>query len=285
MKLPEIRGPRGSSPGSGGLKMPSFVNDLYRDMRDRRLLIPAVALLVAILALPVVLASEPEPVVPAAPVPPDPKAAALEPAVLAVQETGVRDFRERLDALNQKNPFGDRFAPDPEAAASSGDLVAPVESSTPTEVSPAGPAVPEAPVVEPPPAPGTPDDPDDPEDPGSFVLVPRIDVKVGIVGRERRQRIENVKSGELLPGEEAPTAMFLGNAYDEEYAELLVSRDVTRVGGDGKCKPANEDCEFLRLADGERAVLAYEPNGKRYSIQITSIYFVRVDEDKFNAED
>ena len=38
----------------------------------------------------------------------------MEPGVLAVQEVGVRDFRERLSELEQKNPFGDRFEPKPD---------------------------------------------------------------------------------------------------------------------------------------------------------------------------
>lgn len=284
MKLPEL--PKRTSTAGGGLKAPAFVNDLYRDMRDRRLIIPAVVLLIAILIVPLVLSSEPEPVVPAPPAPLDPNAAALEPGVLAVQEAGVRDFRKRLDALNQKNPFGDRFEPNPETAASTGDLVPPEESAgTTTEVSPDPPEASEAPAasgVSDAPTPAS--APAAPEPSESFVLVSRINVKVGIVGREKK-KIENVKSGDLLPGKEAPTAMFLGNAEDEEYAELLISRDVGNVTGEGKCQPKKNDCEFLRLADGERAYLPYEKNGKRYSILVTKIYFVRVDEDKFKEKD
>ena len=118
MKMPQLpkRKPKAQSPGSGSasrVQAPAFVQDLYKDMRDRRLIIPAVALLIAIVAVPIALSCLPNlrsP--PAAPVA-DPDAVAVEPAVLAVQEIGVRDYRKRLSELEQKNPFGSRFDPKP----------------------------------------------------------------------------------------------------------------------------------------------------------------------------
>ncbi len=47
------------------LQAPDFLTDLYRDMRDRRLLIPALALIVTALAIPVLLKTDPPAPVPA----------------------------------------------------------------------------------------------------------------------------------------------------------------------------------------------------------------------------
>ena len=79
-------------------------------MRDRRLIIPALALVVAIIAVPIALWSRSEggTAAPAAcPARADPREAAA-PAVLT-EQLGVRDYRERLEQLKSKNPFTERF--------------------------------------------------------------------------------------------------------------------------------------------------------------------------------
>ena len=112
-----------------------------------------------------------------------------------------------------------------------------------------------------------------------FLLAPRIDVEVGIVDRDRRQTIAGVKSGDLLPSKEAPVAMFLGNNDQGSVAEFLVSRDVSRVNGEGECEPGRNNCEFLRLNDGDSAYLRFA-DGKRYVISVKDIYFKRVPKNK-----
>ncbi|HYH60863.1 MAG TPA: hypothetical protein VD766_03260 [Solirubrobacterales bacterium] len=280
MKLPQLgkRSPKPPS-SSGGIKPPAFVSDLTKDMRDRRLIIPAVALLIAIFAVPMLLASDPEPVLPAAPAAVDPDAAALEPGVLAVQEVGVRDFRKRLDSLARKNPFGDRFATEEPKPDEGTELAPPADSGAST----GGTATPSTTDPGSSTSPTTPTTPTEPQE--SFVLVPRVNVEVGIVGRDQVDVIENVKSGTVLPGKKAPAALFLGNTDDSEFAEFLISRDVTQVRGDGNCRPGQNKCEFLRLADSEKALLRYGEDGKRYSLRVTNIFFVRVSESELNEQE
>lgn len=282
MKLPKLptRKPKGSPAGAAGFQPPALVSDVLKDMRDRRLIVPAIALLVAIVAVPVLLSSSPDPVAPAAPLAPDPEAAAVEPGVFAVQEIGVRDYRERLDALDRTNPFGDRFEPKDPAGSAEGaqlapaDMGEPVATTEPSGVSePAGPssggdaedtgATPPAPVVE--------------EE--RYVLVPRVDVEVGIVDRDRRRTIEGVKAGDLLPEKKTPVAMFLGNKDGNALATFLISRDVSAVNGDGSCKPGKNNCEFLRLKDGDSAYLRFA-DGHRYVISVKRIYFEHVPDSK-----
>ncbi len=202
MKLPELpkRKAKAASTARGSsIKAPEAVQDLFKDMRDRRLIIPAIALLIAIIAVPVVLSAPTEPVVSAPAPAADPDAVAVEPAVLAVQEVGVRDFQKRLAQLKRKNPFGDRFEPDSPAGAgaSVGALEDPVDtgdsgtSTVDTGGEPTGTSFPSSD----PPAPPAPTGP--PQEP--FVLVPRVDVQVGIVDRDRRQVIEGVRAGRCCP--------------------------------------------------------------------------------------
>ncbi|MDQ3759962.1 MAG: hypothetical protein M3331_08490, partial [Actinomycetota bacterium] len=258
MKLPDLpkRKPTVTSPArSSRAQAPAFLQDLYKDMRDRRLIIPAVALLIAIVAVPVMLSHPADSTVITPPPVNDPAAVAVEPAVLTAQEEGVREFRERLDALKRKNPFGGRF--DPKVANGSslpGELVEPVDSggsgsgngnpgTDPVDLdTPVDPVESVDPVE---PAPSGPPEPV--FTPEAYVLVPRIDVTVGVVDRDRRQTLENVKVGDLLPSREAPTAMFLGNTDDSEFAEFVISRDVEAMNGEGKCEPRKNKCEFLRL--------------------------------------
>jgi hypothetical protein len=287
MKLPQIPRKAKGSPRSGsGFQPPAFVSDVFKDMRDRRLIAPAVALLVAIVAVPVLLSSTPDAAVPPAPLAPDPDAAAVEPGVLAVQEIGVRDYRERLDSLKRKNPFGDRFESSAAGGSAEGsELLEPVDSGEPVVSS----SVPDSgePVAQPsssPPAGGAPAPVGSGGEEEPFLLAPRIDVEVGIVDRDRRQTIDGVKSGDLLPSKKAPVAMFLGNNDAGSEAGLLVSRDVSRVNGDGECKPGRDNCEFLRLEDGDSAYLRFA-DGKRYVISVKDIYFERVPESKAEQAD
>ena len=284
MKLPKLPDRSGKSPRAGSAGPPAFVSDLVKDMRDRRLIIPAIALLVAIVAIPFVLSASPEAPVPAAPLAPDAQAAAVEPAVLAVDEAGVRDFRERLDALAEKNPFGDRFEIEASASgdAEQSQLVAP-EDPGPAST----PVAPDEPTagarVADPVEPGAAVPPAGPATQEPYVLASRVDVEVGIMGRDRRQTIENVKSGDLLPSKQIPVAMFLGNNDGASIADFLVSRDVSRVNGDGKCKPGENNCEFLQLEDGDSAYLRHD-DGKRYVITVKDIYFERVPEGQVDGD-
>ena len=112
------------------VRVPRAVEDLYRDMRDRRLLLPALALIVAIVAVPFLLTTPKEPApVPAAFQPPE-GSEAVAPAVLAEEEVGVRDYRKRLDELKSKNPFADSFTlPGNSGDSGGGELVDPSAAS------------------------------------------------------------------------------------------------------------------------------------------------------------
>lgn len=294
MKLPDLRRPKlgsgatGSTTRRAGVGLPRGVEDVYRDMRDRRLLLPALGLVIGIVAVPVALSSSREEPPPAAPFVEPEGAEAVAPAVFTEQQIGVRDYRERLGELKSKNPFAGNFtAPgdaadvgaiaDPPAAAppapEPGTTTPPPASSPPPESSPEGPAG--GPLAPTPDEPGS-QPPGDVGESGSgdrgpaLVLAPRLDVLAGPVGE--RKRIENAKVGALLPTRrKAPIAMFLGISGDRESAHFAVSGNVTETSGKGNCNPGRRDCEFLKLGVGEKQYFTYGPEAARYSIKVTDI--------------
>lgn len=279
MKLPDLSKlkpkPKASSGSARGasVKMPSFVEDIYKDMRDRRLLLPALLLIIGIVAVPLLLMTSKEPAPPALAVGQPEGAEAVAPAVLAEEPTGVRDYRERLDELKSKDPFA-KSTSDAGAGASTttGDpadvIVTPTSETGDTATAPATTST--APTS----APSTPVAPDvgdvsEPQ-PEAVVLEPRLDVVAGPAGKKRA--ISNVATGDLLPSKkQAPIAMFVGTSSNLKYAQFVISRDVTETRGEGLCRPRASDCEFLKLKDGERQVFVYGASGKRYTLRVTDI--------------
>lgn len=264
---------------------PAFLNDLYRDMRDRRLLLPALALLVAILAVPIALSasSSPKPTVPAQAV--DEDALAVVPAVLVGDDAGIRDYRERLDGLDEKDPFSDKFAPDPASAA--GDLAppdVPVDAQSGGGTSPvrdAPPATgsgpdPSSPSTQPPSSSSPSPSPSPPVEPTIQILEARVDAYVGKAGKRKLQ--EDIEPGDRLPDRQAPLLLFLGSSSNLEYAEFVVSRDVTGTSGEGQCSGRGKTCEFLRLGEGDVQFFRYGRDSERYAIRVTDISGVVVDE-------
>lgn len=284
MKLPDLSRlkpeskPGGAAKSRAQLKLPRAVEDVYRDMRDRRLLVPALLLVIAIVAVPIALgATREEPPAPQVVVDAD-GAEAVAPAVLTEEPVGVRDYRERLDELQSKNPFKAAFKAAPAEVADATEITEPTlpssgsPSSGAPDPAPSGSSLPPsapAPIAptssgggdaRPAPAPKT----------EIRVMEPRLDVVAGRAGKTRE--ITNVKVADLLPSKDkAPIAMFMGISGNLKFAHFAVSDNVTDTRGDGNCTPRADDCEFLRLGLGKKRVFLYGPSAKRYSIKITDI--------------
>jgi hypothetical protein len=240
------------------LKPPAFVGDLYRDLRDRRLLIPAVALVVALVAVPVLLSAD----APSAAPPPPPPAAdatAAQPAVLT-ESVGVRDYRKRLEALKSKNPFKQQFAlPTPESVALENPTEAPdtaasgvssgSTSAASGSVSPDTPSsVPSPPVSQP--------------NQGTVKhtrrLITRVvDVTLGPLGETKEY--DNVRYTELLPSNEVPIVAYFSASPNSKRAAFLLSAGVVSSDGDGNCAPSPESCYYLVMKPGDQRYLHYQP--------------------------
>jgi hypothetical protein len=281
------------------MKTPRLLNDLYGDLRDRRLLPVAIVLVVATLAVPFLLSSD-DPVMP--PAPADPAAATDEmptmPAVLA-SNPSLRDYRERLDSLREKNPFADD-SPAAAAAAtaeSAGEVAAGDEVETAasaggasgsatfsetfseavTETSSGGGSA--APV---------PDDVtievdesgegsssgsggdggggnggngggSEPPEGGQWYSY-AVDVTTGLAGDLRERK--NLQGLTVLPSRSNPVAVYIGVGDGGKEAVFMVSPDVVDSRGDGDCLPSPSSCQYLTLRKNDERRFEYAPSGE-----------------------
>ncbi len=268
--------------------VPSFAEDLYRDMRDRRLLLPALALVVAIIAVPLLLTTPKESPPSAAAVAAPEGADAVSPAVLTEQPVGVRDYRERLDQLKSKNPFADDFSFPDEGQATTDPVAV---DSGPGSTGPTTTDVPSTPPTDtgsttttPPADVGSDGGTGDSDDRELLLIEPRIDVRGGPVGE--RKRIKDVAPGDLVPSSRhAPIAMFVAASANLADVTFVVSQDVTETDGDGKCRPRANHCEFLTLREDEKRYFTFGPDARRYSLKITDIREKVVDRRKVEGAD
>ncbi|HEX2467886.1 MAG TPA: hypothetical protein VHJ54_06745 [Solirubrobacterales bacterium] len=247
------------------LEMPRWISDLYADLRDRRLLLPAAALIVGLVAVPVLLAQDSPPAPPPPPPPATAEATAAQPAVV-VEHVGIRNYRERLEALKSKNPFKQQFArPTPESisiadtpsGSSAGAPSASSSSVSSTSIAPTGPTSGSA-VGEPAPAPAPSGTGAEPVVRRTSKLITRVaDVTLGPLGKTKEY--ENVKRTELLPSREEPIVAYFGASPNGKRAAFLISSGVEWSDGDGTCSPSPDNCSFVTMNEGDQRYLHFQP--------------------------
>jgi hypothetical protein len=226
----------------------SPVTNLWRQLVQRRLWPVAILLIAALAAVPLTLAKDPEP--PASPPPAevDTKSElATTPIVAAVTPADRAKRRKVLGA--KKNPFASVKPADP--AADSYDGKAPTVVKSPTGgtsddtgssgsgSTPTGSA----------PSTGTPTTPATPAPAPKKYAPHELTVRFGAADGVKRQSVKRLQA---LPSEEEPVLIYMG--VKDGKAVFLVDHGVTPVG-DGECKPSPEDCQEIRLREGETEFL------------------------------
>jgi hypothetical protein len=238
---------------------PKFLDDLYRDLKDRRLL-PLVGLLVvAIIAVPIVLSVSSDTSLPAGSaeiVPAD--APEAQSAVLA-ENPGLRNYKQRLEALKAKNPFQQQFEfsgldeTSVEGTVEGSGVVAETGSGTVSsdggsvEVGSTSGATSTETTT-----PST-NVETTPEETKIRFYTHRVDLTYGVEGDVKQEK--NVKVLDLLD----PVGAFIGASEDGAHAFFMLSTDVIAASGEGKCVPAPSHCEFLSLEEGQSETLTYQP--------------------------
>lgn len=282
--------------------MDTFFKNLYRDLQDRHLLLPALALLVALVAVPKLLAKDAE----TPPPPPAPAAqtdaSEISSAVLADNQVSVRDYRKRLDELKTKNPFKQQLTQPVGGTTGTTGAVGPTSTDTgagtPTDTGATPtptPTPPDTGVITPPTTGTTgttgPDgsgngngngngthggDGNNPAGPDIKVVnhlyTRRVDLLIGPEGNPKVKT--NVMPMTTLPDDANPLAAYLGTDEKGKRAAFVVSKDVTLIGGDGACVPSPENCLFITLEKGETATLTVgDPNtdGQTYELRLVAI--------------
>jgi len=261
------------------VRTPQLLTDLYRDLRDRRLLVPALALVAALIAVPMALSSSATPsptapvTAPAASAPGEETAA--EPAVLT-RQLGVTDYRKRLERLKGKNPFRQQFTlpevtskvqqsslNEPSGVTTSGGGSTSTSSTDQTaSTATTSPETTTSPSSEPSGGAQKPTT-------TTEVILRRIDVKVGPEGDLVKET--GVKQLKMLPSSTTPVVIFLGTSESGGRAFFLVSSDVTAVSGDGACLATTPTCQVLTLKVGETASFDYAPDTLTYKLRLLAI--------------
>ena len=280
-----MKKPKGSE-----LKMPTFLADLYYDLRDRRLL-PLVALVVvAIAAVPFLLGRGGEEVnLPA------PGGGALSELGSATGKTskltvveatpGLRDYRKRLSERTPVNPFKQRYTALPESArvqsSGSGSEATGNESGTVT--------VTESGTTETPGG-GSPGGSGAGSGSGSgsgggsgppkliqFVVDVQIShMEATANGGQTMSELEvrrQVRPLTQLPGKEKPVVTTMGINLHNGKVFFLVSNDVKSLDGDFTCvtRTPTGTCELLEIQPGMQLEAAYGSEKVLYRIKVTKI--------------
>lgn len=307
LKMPDLKGVR-------EMKAPAWLADLYRDMRDRRLL-PLVALVaVAIAAVPFLLGGSEEELAPAVAgdVAAGEPALGAEPTGLTVVEAkpGLRDYRKRLKRHSPSDPFAQKYTSVPPQSrlqsvepdggeagggGGGGSAVSVTEatggggSETPApEGSPSGGSAPspggsggEGSGGEGSGGKGSGGEATKPPPLITFVVDVRISRsrEAADGGRERSepQLRRRVRPFKQLPGKKAPVVTTMGLNLRTGKIMFLVSDQAHSLDGEFRCvaRTPEEVCELLEIEPGFLFTVFYGPNRVAYSFKVTKVSAAR----------
>ncbi len=264
-----------------------FLEDLWQDLREKRLWPVAVALVLALVAVPVLLKKPFETPPPAPAVAQSAADQSLQhqaKVVLANQDSNG----SRLNLFNSSDPFrspaGARKKTDNGVtSASGGGLANPVGQSAGTGASGGGSLGGGGGSLTPSTGTGG----------GGFSgggttgggSIPKsktkvtkftyvIDVTYKHNGHTRKEK--GMTALEMLPNSTSPLLVFLGVDSKATNAVFIVDSSLKPAPlGEGKCKPSDDNCNFLYLGAGNQEVFTTS-DGQTYSLQIDGIRRVQV---------
>ena len=288
------------SKGSGSVKLPPRVSAGVDQLRESRLLIPIVLLVVAIIAAPILLTRSSEP--PRAAIAGSEAAGAVEagsteldPVVLA-ETPGLRDYRERLDPFRSNNPFKQQLTDAPKSAGGGGGgggtggggetIADAIADGTVTAedgaISGGGDALPTIPGGDtggdPAPAPDPVPDPDPAPDPGNGGNggsgdddepepdPTKVTVRYGPAGNT--QLLIDLKPVHAMAGPDDPLARL--RRVGANSAVFGISPQVD-LDGEATCLSQHPPCDLMRIKVGETAQLTYRPTGETYRLELLRV--------------
>lgn len=269
------------------LSSPKIFTDLYRDLREKRLLPLIAVLLVAILAVPFLL-SEPASDAGAPASAKVSSAAHGSPPTLTVSAAhpGLRDYRIRLRHDRSKNPFRQHFTA-PNLAGSqlgggggtttttttSTDAGGGGGSTTTTTTTSTGATLPEPPADG-----GAPQSPDEgpAKPPSSEPDQSGGEVEQGYSLTIRAGSKGDVKERELsapaaLPSENNPILVFRGLGKDGHHAVFEVSASVSAIYGDARCLKGSDRCERVAISPGSPVSFVWGPGDDVFRLLVVGI--------------
>jgi hypothetical protein len=243
----------------------SFLRNVLHDLVEKRLWPVAVALVAALVAVPIVLGGKSDAGTPTATV------ADASPTTT----NGLADHRDAARAqvvsleeqaagkVSRPGDVRDPFVQHHQPRLSDAALKAAVKStatalsdafggsSSGSGSSSSGPSTPSTGGATPTPsapAPTTPSTPTDTTKKPPSKDTYRVDVKFGESGAEKTYK--NVARLTPLPSSDNPFFVFLGVGEDKKTATFLINGDVVPTG-DGKCTPSKDECQQITLKPGD----------------------------------
>jgi len=270
------------------LKMPTFLVDLYWDLRERHLL-PLVGLaIVAIVAVPFLLGGAKDEVAP----PATPLASAPSPesagSRLTVVEAkpGLRAPGKRLRDDSPTDPFKQRFTSPAQGSTKLGNggeggastSTSTSTSTTATQVTKTSSNGTTTEVTTE--TSGSPGSPGGTAEPGHLTLFAfAIDVKIVRTsttangGKDKGEpEVRNrVVPPAALPSEKTHVVTYIGISPKTRAPMLLISDAVTSVFGEAKCLSGNSTCQLIEVEPGMPMTFVYGTDSVRYKITVLKV--------------
>jgi hypothetical protein len=262
--------------------MNAFLNDLWNDLRSKRLWPVAVALLAGLIAVPVVLSKSSEK--PSAPAPVASEARkAPEPKELRglanVKLDGAAKSGSPLDTFDPSNPFlppksvlarakqqsqaGATSSGPGSTAATSGSTGSTGSAGGTGSTGTTGPNTG-----------GTGGGDQTKTKPKTTTTQYTYVVDVTFSANERTRHIKGMQRLEMLPNETNPLLLFMGVDSGAGNAVFLVDSSLT-AAGEGKCKPSPDKCAFAYVGPGAEEQFTND-KGDTYRVRIDEIRKVKV---------
>lgn len=240
--------------------MTHFAKDLFDDLKESRLWPLAIALVVALVAIPVVLskpAKEPgAPVtVTAAPAVGGTGGTSLLPELQPIASVDAADDSERksVDRLGRRNPF-EPLVKTKSSSSASGSGSPPAGGTglggTPASQTGGDSGMPGTGTTAGTTGSGTGTTGTSPStvpDTTQAYYTYVAEVKFGELGATENRTLQRMRA---MPSTDNPIVVFLGATTDAETAVFLVSTSAD-PSGDGKCKPSDDQCTFLYMKEGD----------------------------------
>jgi hypothetical protein len=248
----------------------TFLQNLWRDLVDKKLWPVAVALVLAAIAVPFLIPSGSSDVAPT----PAPAGGAATPVTEGGQVTvavAPADKQHKRPG-KARNPFKPEvFAKVAKAvgAGSGGTSAGGATTSTPGGATTPGTSTPNSGTG----GSGSSTTPAAPPSSSLQILEYELDVQIGRRGTLRNRK--GLVPIAYLPSKAFPLLTFLGTASDGTTASFLVADGVEVTGSDRVCRPSRAACTILELKEGDTVELARVPPGggltKHYTVNITRI--------------
>ena len=230
------------------------LENVWSGLVQRRLLPVAILLLGALVAVPFLLAKDPQPAAQA----PEPAAqnsataAATADPVVQLADAGTEGTKPRRRVLGaSKNPFEPAPAPKVKATPTPEAPAAPSSAGTGGEDKPADSGTPSGPAGSPVTSPGAPAAPA--PEPKPVYEVYSLTVRFGDSSSAELDK-RNLPRLKALPSAEDPVLVYLGPGKDAKTAVFLLDEGV-EVQGDGDCRPSPHNCETLHMHVGDTEFL------------------------------